>query len=94
VCAFWHGWARNSYSKAITSHRRAIPIHSSTANSLEALQRWLNRISIVKRCKIPMNNEELKSRKTLLSYLFDELVSSAAEMRLSISLEDELRRYR
>ncbi|PKY41704.1 hypothetical protein RhiirA4_396364 [Rhizophagus irregularis] len=94
VCAFWHGWARNSYGKAITSHKKAIPIHSSTANSLEALQRWLNRLSIVKRCKIPMNNEELKGRKILLSYLFDELVSSAAEMRLSISLEDELRRYR
>ncbi|RIA82126.1 hypothetical protein C1645_809763 [Glomus cerebriforme] len=94
LCAFWHGWARNSYSKAITSHKKAIPIHSSTANSLEALQRWLNRISIVERCRIPMNKEELKGRKILLSYLFDELVSSAAELRLSISLEDELRKYR
>ena len=41
-----------------------------------------------------MNNDELKGRKAILSFLFDELVSSAAEMRLSISLEDELRRYR
>ena len=69
-----------------------MPIHSSTAQSLEALQRWLNRISIVKRCKVPMNNNELKGRKAILSYLFDELVSSVAELRLSICLEDELRK--
>ncbi|CAG8587502.1 8519_t:CDS:2 [Funneliformis mosseae] len=93
-CAFWHGWSRNSYDKAISSHRKAIPIHSSTTQSLDSLQRWLNRISIVKRCKIPMNNNELKGRKAILSYLFDELVSSVAELRLSICLEDELRRYR
>src|SRR5947199_10130700 len=94
LCALWHGWAHNSYRKAITSHRKAIPIHVSTANSLEALQRWLNRISIVKRCKVPMNNNELKGRKTVLYYLFDELVTASAELRLSISIRDELRRYR
>ncbi|CAI2169942.1 16884_t:CDS:2 [Funneliformis geosporum] len=93
-CAFWHGWSRNSYDKAISSHRKAIPIHSSTTQSLDSLERWLNRISIVKRCKIPMNYNELKGRKAILSYLFDELVSSVAELRLSICLEDELRRYR
>ncbi|CAG8446373.1 12626_t:CDS:10, partial [Acaulospora colombiana] len=79
---------------AISSHKKAIPIHAATANSLEALQRWLNRISIVKRCKVPMDNFELSGRKAILKYLFDGLVSAAVEIRLSIGLEDEFRKHR
>ncbi|CAJ0639584.1 3407_t:CDS:2, partial [Entrophospora sp. SA101] len=94
ISAFWSGWLRNNYSKAISLHKKAIPIHSETANSVEALQRWLNRISIVRRCKVPMNNNELKNRKTILYYLFDELVTASAELRLSISIRDELKRYK
>ncbi|CAG8632000.1 13640_t:CDS:2 [Cetraspora pellucida] len=92
--ALWHGWSRNSYSKAIHSHRKAIPVHGAVANSIESLQRWLNRISVVKKCKVPMNNNELAGRKITLIYLFDELVSAAADMRLSIGLEDEFKRHR
>ncbi|CAG8789377.1 13655_t:CDS:1, partial [Acaulospora morrowiae] len=61
---------------------------------IEALQRWLNRISVVNRCKVPMNNAELNGRKVILKYLFYELVSATAEIRLSIGLEDEFRKYR
>ncbi|CAG8541603.1 11690_t:CDS:2 [Diversispora eburnea] len=94
LSALWNGWSKNNYSKAIKTHKKAISIHAATANSLEALQRWLNRISIVKTYKVPINNEELNVRKTVLMYLFDELVSTSAEIRLSIGLEDELRKYR
>ncbi|RIB21162.1 hypothetical protein C2G38_2034625 [Gigaspora rosea] len=92
--ALWHGWSRNSYSRAIHSHRKAIPVHAAVGESIESLQRWLNRISVVKKCKVPMNNNELASRKATLIYLFDELVSAAADMRLSIGLEDEFKRHR
>lgn len=92
--ALWHGWSRNSYSRAIHSHRKAIPVHAAVGESIESLQRWLNRISVVKKCKVPMNNNELASRKATLTYLFDELVSAAADMRLSIGLEDEFKGHR
>ncbi|CAG8577340.1 11234_t:CDS:2 [Gigaspora margarita] len=82
------------YSRAIHSHRKAIPVHAAVGESIESLQRWLNRISVVKKCKVPMNNNELASRKATLTYLFDELVSAAADMRLSIGLEDEFKRHR
>ncbi|RHZ48842.1 hypothetical protein Glove_541g87 [Diversispora epigaea] len=94
LSALWNGWSKNNYSRAIKTHEKAISIHAATANSLEALQRWLNRISMVKTYKVPINNEELNVRKTVLMYLFDELVSTSAEIRLSIGLEDELRKYR
>ncbi|CAG8764123.1 13007_t:CDS:2, partial [Acaulospora morrowiae] len=45
LTSLWCGWLRNSYIRAINSHKKAIPVHAATAISIEALQRWLNRIS-------------------------------------------------
>nr|CAG8639753.1 8056_t:CDS:2 [Entrophospora candida] len=64
INAFWSGWLRNNYSKAISLHKKAIPIHSETANSVEALQRWPN-VHFEFEDNIASMNDVLKVKHTL-----------------------------